>query len=220
MIRVLLADDQDLVRAGLRALLAHDPELDVVAEAASGSAAVSSVREHHPDVVLMDIRMPGMDGIEATRRIRADPALRGTRILILTTFDDDVDILEAIRLGAAGYLLKDTPSDELRAALHTVAAGDNMLSPNIARRVMEHISGMPQAARRDPRLDELTDRELAVLHRIAHGENNAEIGNTLYISPATARTYVSRILTKLDARDRTELAVIAHLSGLYEEDPA
>lgn len=217
MIRVLLADDQDLVRAGIRALLAHDPALSVVAEASTGDEAVAKTREHRPDVVLMDIRMPGMNGIEATRRIRADAESAATRVIILTTFDDDDDILEAIRFGAAGYLLKDTPSDDLRAAVHTVAAGENLLSPNIARRVMEHIAAMPPASVRDPRLDGLTERELAVLHRIAHGESNAEIATALFISPATARTYVSRILTKLDARDRTELAVIAHRSGLYRE---
>lgn len=217
MIRVLLVDDQDLVRAGVRALLLNDPGLTVVAEAANGDDAIAKAREHHPDVVLMDIRMPGTNGIEATRRIRADPALTATRVLILTTFDDDDDILEAIRFGAAGYLLKDTPSDALRAAVHTVASGDNLLSPNIARRVMEHIAGMPLPAARDPRLDSLTERELVVLRRIAHGESNAEIASVLYISPATARTYVSRILAKLNARDRTELAVLAHLGGLYSE---
>lgn len=218
MIRVLIVDDQDLVRAGLRALLVNDPELTVVAEAATGEEAIAKAHEHHPEVALMDIRMPGTNGIEATRRIRADPALIETRVLILTTFDDDDDILEAIRLGAAGYLLKDTSSDDLRAAVHAVANGDNSLSPNIARRVMEHVADMPLPVAQDPRLDELTDRELAVLRRIAHGENNAEIASVLHISPATARTYVSRILTKLHARDRTELAVIAHLSGLYSEE--
>lgn len=215
MIRVLLADDQDLVRAGLRALLGNDPEFGVVAEAANGDEAIAKTREHRPDVVLMDIRMPGTNGIEATRHIRADPVLSATRVLILTTFDDDDEILEAIHLGAAGYLLKDTSSDDLRAAIHTVANGENTLTPNIARRVMEHVANMPLPIVQDPRIDELTDRELAVLHRIAHGENNAEIASVLHISPATARTYVSRILTKLHARDRTELAIIAHSSGLY-----
>lgn len=218
MIRVLLADDQDLVRAGLRALLGNDSEFTVVAEAETGDEAIAKTREHHPDVVLMDIRMPGTNGIEATRGIRADPVLSATRVLILTTFDDDDEILEAIRLGAAGYLLKDTSSDGLRAAIHTVANGGNILTPNIARRVMEHVAKLPLPIVQDPRIGELTDRELAVLRRIAHGENNAEIASLLHISPATARTYVSRILAKLHARDRTELAIIAHRSGLHRID--
>lgn len=219
MITVLLADDQDLVRAGLRALLAHDPELEVVAEAASGRAAVAKTRQHRPQVVLMDIRMPGTDGIEATRQIRADRDLDGTRVLILTTFDDDADILEAIRLGAAGYLLKDAPSGDIRAAIRTVADGDNILSPTITRRLMEHVASQPEPPAAHPRLADLTERERAVLRRIALGETNAEIAAVLFISPATARTYVSRILSKLHARDRTELAVIAHRSGLYNHDP-
>ncbi|MGJ9413041.1 response regulator [Aeromicrobium sp. CF4.19] len=220
MIRVLIADDQDLVRAGLRALLANDSEFTVVAEAATGDEAVARSHQHHPDVVLMDVRMPGANGIEATRRIRADPSLSTTRVLILTTFDDDGDILEAIRLGAAGYLLKDTPSNDLREAVRTVAGGGNTLSPDIVRRVMQHVADLPSPLVRDARLDGLTDRELAVLRRIAHGESNAEIASSLHISPATARTYVSRILAKLDARDRTELAVMAHRSGLYSDEDA
>lgn len=214
MIRVLLVDDQDLVRAGLRTLLTADPDIEVVAEATTGDGAVAAARQHRPDVALMDIRMPRTNGIDATRLIRADPALERTRVLILTTFDDDEDIVEAIRLGAAGYLLKSTPAQDLRQAVHTAAAGGNLLSPSITRRVMDHVARMPAAPTRDPRLDELTDRELTILQRIAHGENNAEIGAVLHLSPATVRTYVSRILTKIGARDRTELAVIAHRSGL------
>lgn len=214
MTRVLLADDQDLVRAGLRTLLGNDLEVEVVAEARNGDEAVARSRQLLPDVVLMDVRMPGTDGIQATRRIRADPDLDTVRVLILTTFDDDQDVLEAIRLGAAGYLLKDTPSDELRSAVHTVANGGNLLSPDITRRVMEHLASAPAPKPSDPRLDELTDRELAVLSRIARGESNAEIAAALHISPATARTYVSRILAKLHARDRTQLAVIALNAGL------
>lgn len=214
MTRVLLADDQDLVRAGLRTLLGNDPELEVVAEARDGNEAVARSRELRPDVVLMDVRMPGTDGVEATRRIRADPELDAVRVLILTTFDDDEDVLEAIRLGAAGYLLKDTASDDLRRAVRTVADGGNLLSPDITRRVMEHLAAAPAPEPPDPRLAELTERELAVLARIARGETNAEIAATLHISPATARTYVSRILAKLQARDRTQLAVIALNAGL------
>lgn len=218
MIRVLIADDQELVRTGLRALLVSDAGLTVVAEARTGAEAVAKTREHRPDVVLMDIRMPETDGIEATHRLRSDPATRDARVLILTTFDDDADILAAVRVGAAGYLLKDTPSEELRRAVHTVAGGGNLLSPQITRRVMEHLADSSAAASPHPRLGELTERELAVLTRIAHGDSNAEIAAALCISPATARTYVSRILAKLDARDRTELAVIAHRSRIYTPD--
>lgn len=214
MIRILLVDDQELVRAGLRALLATDPGLSLVGEAPNGDVAVSMTRQFRPDVVLMDIRMPGTNGIEATRQILADRELTSTRILILTTFDDDADIFEAIRLGAAGYLLKDTAAHDLRSAIHTVAAGGNLLSPPIARRVMDHVARQPPRPPRDPRLAELTEREMAVLRRVALGESNAEIATVLHLSAATVRTYVSRILGKLSARDRTELAVIAHRSGL------
>ncbi|MDT0444021.1 response regulator transcription factor [Streptomyces johnsoniae] len=214
MTDVVVVDDQDLVRVGLRVLLGNDPRIRVVGEAADGAAALPLVRRTRPDVVLMDIRMPGMDGLAATAALRADPGLAGTRVVILTTFDDDTDILEAIGLGAAGYLLKDTPSDELRRAVHTAAAGGNLLSPPIARRVMEHLARAPRPPAPDPRLAALTERERAVLTRIGHGDANDEIAAALHISPATARTYVSRILAKLHARDRTALAVLAHRSGL------
>lgn len=214
MISVLIVDDQDLVRAGIRALLDIDPGLRVIAEATEGAQAVSLTRQHKPDIVLMDIRMPGMNGLDATARIRADPDLGATRVLILTTFDEDADIDEAIALGAAGYLLKDTPSQELRTAVHTTAQGGNALSPSIARRVMERLAQTPKPPEPDPRLALLTERELAVLARVGHGDTNDEIAKTLFISPATARTYVSRMLAKLNARDRTALAVIAHRSGL------
>lgn len=218
MIGVLLADDQDLVRAGLRALLAGDPEITVVADARTGREAVELTRRHRPEVVLMDIRMPGYDGIAATAEITGDPELASVRVLILTTFDDDEEILAAVRAGAAGYLLKDTPGADLRRAVRTVASGGNLLSPRITRQVMEHLATSAAPAAPDPRLQRLTERELEVLRRIAHGETNAEIAQRLFVSPATARTYVSRILTKLDARDRTELAVLAHRSGLFRED--
>lgn len=217
MISVLIVDDQDLVRAGIRALLENDPEITVVGEAADGHTAVGRTRKLRPDIVLMDIRMPGMNGLEATAAIRADETLRNSRVLVLTTFDDDADIIQAITSGAAGYLLKDTPSNELRHAVKTAAAGGNLLSPTIARRVMEHVASAPPRAEPDPRLDTLTARERAVLVQIGHGDTNAEIAQALTISPATARTYVSRILTRLGARDRTELAILAQRSGLTDE---
>jgi len=214
MITVVLVDDQELVRTGLRALLEADGQLRVVGEADDGEAAVKLVRQHRPEVVLMDLRMPGTDGLTATRRLRADPALERTRIVVLTTFDDEADIVEAVRSGAAGYLLKDTAGSDLRAAVHTVAAGGNLLSPTIARQMMEHLARLPAPPMADPRLARLADRELEVLARLSHGESNSEIGRALHLSPATVRTYVSRILTKLDARDRTELALMAQRSGL------
>ncbi|MBO3085468.1 response regulator [Cellulomonas fengjieae] len=214
MTTVLMVDDQDLVRAGLRALLTNDPGITVVADAADGERAVELAVRHRPDVVLMDIRMPGTDGIEATRRIRADPRLAQTRVLILTTFDDDDDVIEAIRVGAAGYLLKDTPGPALRQAVHTAAAGGSLLSPAITRRLMDFVAASSPPPAPHPRLGTLSERELEVLERVGHGDTNDEIAVALFLSPATARTYVSRILTKLDARDRTELAIIAHRSGL------
>ncbi|ARQ70805.1 response regulator transcription factor [Streptomyces marincola] len=217
-VRVVVADDQDLVRAGLRVLLENDPLITVVGEAADGRAALAAVRELRPDVVLMDLRMPGMGGLDATAALRADERLAGTRVLILTTFDDDEDILAAVGLGAAGYLLKDAPSEELRRAVRTAAAGGNLLSPPIARRVMEHLARAPRPPEPDPRLAALTERELAVLVRVGHGDTNEEIAAVLHISPATARTYVSRVLAKLHARDRTALAVLAHRSGLVGPD--
>jgi DNA-binding NarL/FixJ family response regulator len=213
VIRVVLVDDQDLVRAGLRALLDSDPGITVVGEAADGRNGLSVVRQHRPDVVLVDIRMPVLDGLETIAAIRADPALADVRAVVLTTFDDDADVLEAVTLGAAGYLLKDTRADDLRRAVHTVAAGENLLSPAVTRRVMERLAAAPVPSP-DPRLAQLTERELAVLARVGLGETNDEIGRVLHISPATARTYVSRLLGKLQARDRTALAVIAHRAGL------
>lgn len=211
---VLLADDQDLVRAGLRALMATDGDIDVVGEAADGRRAVELAARLRPDVVLMDIRMPRMDGIAATRAIRSDERLTATRVVILTTFDDDDDVIEAIRVGAAGYLLKDTPGPDLRDAVRTAAAGGNLLSPAVAGIVMDLVARSAPRLAPDPRLSMLTERELEVLVRIGHGDTNDEIARALFLSPATARTYVSRIITKLGARDRTELAILAHRSGL------
>ncbi|MEV0155979.1 response regulator transcription factor [Micromonospora sp. NPDC050686] len=211
-VRVVLVDDQHLVRTGLRALLDRAPDLSVVGEAGDGESAVRLVRAERPDVVLMDVRMPGGDGIEATRRILADPQLAGVHVVMLTTFDDDEYLFEAIRAGAAGFLLKDTPPDALRDAVRVVAAGEGLLSPAVTRRVLAAAARSPAA---DPaRLAGLTTREREVLAQVGAGRSNAEIGAALFLSPDTARTYVSRLLQKLRARDRAQLVVIAYESGL------
>lgn len=214
MTTVVLVDDQDLVRAGLRTLLTHDGTIHVVGEATDGRRGVETTRKYRPDVVLMDLRMPVMDGIEATRAIRNDPRLAETRVVVLTTFDEDADIVEAIRAGAVGYLLKNTPRDDLRDAVARAGRGERLLSPAITERVMDLIAGGHVTPTPDPRLESLSERELEVLARIGHGDTNDEIAAALHLSPATARTYVSRILAKLGARDRPELVVIAHRSGL------
>ncbi|WP_435120782.1 response regulator [Amycolatopsis thermoflava] len=212
MIRVALADDQHLMRAGLSALLARADDITVVGEAADGAEAVTLALTAQPDVVLMDIRMPGVDGIEATRRIVADPRLRAVRVVVLTTFDTDEHILDAIRAGASGFLLKNTEPDDLRAAVRTVAAGDALLSPSVTRRVMAAVA---HGHRTDPaRLARLTERERELLAEVAAGRSNDEIAGRLFLSPATTRTYVSRLLSKLDARDRAQLVHIAYESGL------
>lgn len=210
MIRVVLVDDQELVRAGLRPLAELDGDITVVGEAADGRAGLSRVRELRPDVVLMDVRMPGLDGIEATRAVVADPALRDVRVLVLTTFDEDEHVVEAIRAGAAGYLLKDVSPGDLRAAIRTVAAGDSLLSPAVTAAAMRAVADAPR------RLDDagLTEREREVLTLVGRGLTNDEIARALYLSPATARTYVSRLLTRLDARDRAALVVLAYETGL------
>jgi DNA-binding NarL/FixJ family response regulator len=211
-VRVAVVDDQQLVRAGLRALLERAPDIEVVAEAGDGAAAVRAVRSTRPDVVLMDVRMPGTDGIEATRRILADPALPGVHVVMLTTFDDDEYLFDAIRAGAAGFLLKNTAPDALRDAVRTVAGGEALLSPAVTRRVLAAAARTPVA---DPhRLAGLTGREREVLGQVGTGRSNAEIGAALHLSPETARTYVSRLLTKLGARDRAQLVVIAYETGL------
>ncbi|TRY18169.1 response regulator transcription factor [Tessaracoccus rhinocerotis] len=214
MIRVVLVDDQELVRTGLRTLAEHDSDIEVVAEADNGRAGISAVREHRPDVVLMDIRMPQMDGIAATRAIVTDPSLLNVRVVVLTTFDEDENVLAAIRAGSAGYLLKDIAPTELRSAIRTVAAGDSLLSPAITRKVMGTLAEVPTTSTRPALLDSLTDREREVLARIGLGESNEEVGASLHISPATARTYVSRLLTKLSARDRSQLVILSYESGL------
>jgi DNA-binding NarL/FixJ family response regulator len=210
MIRVLIADDQQLVRSGLRALLERDPAITVVAEAADGLAAVAAAAEHHPDVVLMDVRMPGIDGVEATARIRAAPP--GPQVIVLTTYDSDATVFAALRAGAAGFLLKDVVPDELRRAVRDVAAGGAILSSAVAGRVMAAAAHAHVPS--GDRLAGLTGRERQVLAEVAAGHRNAEIGERLGISEATARTYVGRLLTKLAARDRAQLVRIAYESGL------
>ncbi|MGY4912978.1 response regulator [Micromonospora aurantiaca (nom. illeg.)] len=211
-IRVVLVDDQHLVRTGLRALLDRTPDIEVVGEAGDGGSGLAVVREQRPDIVLMDVRMPGGDGLEATRRILTDPTLDGVQVVMLTTFDDDEYLFEAIRAGAAGFLLKDTPPDALRDAVRTVAGGDALLSPAVTRRVLAAAARSPVA---DPaRLAGLTARERDVLAQVGAGRSNTEIGQALFLSPDTARTYVSRLLQKLNARDRAQLVVIAYESGL------
>ncbi|WP_033345236.1 response regulator [Catenuloplanes japonicus] len=214
-IRILLVDDQELIRAGLRALLERDPALTVVAEAADGIEGITAARATRPDIVLMDLRMPVLDGIEATRRILADPALRATtRVIALTTYGTDEFVFAAIRAGASGFLLKDCGPAELRRAVTLVAAGEALLSPAVTRSVMDAAVGAAPSTPDAEALKELTDRERDVLREVAHGRANDEIATVLHLSPATVRTYVSRLLTKLDARDRAQLVVIAYRTGL------
>jgi DNA-binding NarL/FixJ family response regulator len=214
-VRVLLADDQSLVRSGFAALLDRDDGIEVVGEAADGHEAVTAVGEQLPDVVLMDIRMPEMDGLEATRRIVADSRLADVRVVVLTTFDLDEYVFEALRAGASGFLLKDIDAAELRNAVHTLAAGDALLSPGVTRRLIAEFVSRPTVSRLDmQRLTGLTEREQAVMAAAAEGASNEEIGAQLHMSPATARTHISRAMIKLGARDRAQLVVIAYQTGL------
>ena len=214
-IRVLVADDQALVRAGFVALLDAQDGITVVAEADTGTAALAAARELRPDVVLMDIRMPEMDGLAATRAIAADPALAEVRVVVLTTFELDEYVFEAMRTGASGFLVKHAEPAELVRAVRVVADGEALLSPSVTRRlVSEFAARTKQSAGPSPALAELTSREREVMALVAEGLTNAEIGERLFMSPATARTHVSRILTKLGARDRTQLVVMAYESGL------
>ena len=217
-IRVVIADDERLVRTGFRLILGSEPDLKVVGEATNGHEAVAIVRELHPDVVLMDIRMPDLDGIEATRRIVADPGEPGCRVLILTTFDLDEYVFAALRAGASGFVLKDAPADQLVAGVRTVAAGEALLAPSVTRRLIEEF------ARTAPRsapsgFDDLTAREVDVLKLMAKGLSNAEIATRLIIGEATVRTHVTRILRKLDLRDRVQAVVLAHETGLVASPP-
>lgn len=214
-LRVVLADDQELIRVGLRALLDNEPDIDLVGEAADGEEALRVVRAQHPDVVIMDIRMPVLDGLEASRRIAANSALDAVRVLILTTFEIDEYVFEALRAGASGFLLKDADTAEILRAIRVVAAGDSLLSPRITRRLVETFANRPApAAPRAALLADLTDREREVVALVATGLNNDEIGERLVISPATARTHVSRAMSKIEARDRAQVVVFAYETGL------
>ncbi|GGF02152.1 response regulator transcription factor [Mycetocola zhadangensis] len=213
-IRVVLADDQQLIRAGFRALLEAEADIGVVGEAATGADAVASVREERPDVVLMDIRMPGGDGLWATEQITAAPELAETHIVVVTTFELDEYVAQAIAAGASGFLVKDTEPVELIRSVRVAAAGDALLSPSVTRRLLERISNGLVAPQPVAGLVELTDREREVMVLVAAGLSNDEIGARLFLSPLTAKTHVSRILTKLGARDRVQLVVLAYESGL------
>ena len=217
MIRVLVADDQVLVRAGFRALLDAQHDISVVGEASDGEQALVLTREHRPDVVLMDIRMPGTDGLTATRHITADAKLADTKVVILTTFEIDEYVFEAIRSGASGFLVKDTEPEELVQAVRVVASGDALLSPGVTRRLIAEFAARakePANPKALSSLTELTEREREVLGLVGTGLSNDEIAGRLFVSPATAKTHVSRTMIKLHARDRAQLVVIAYESGL------
>ncbi|HEY4225102.1 MAG TPA: response regulator transcription factor [Pseudolysinimonas sp.] len=213
-IRVALADDQQLIRAGFRSLLEAEPDLEVVGEAATGREAVALVSRERPDVVLMDIRMPDGDGLWATEQIVANPRLEGTRVVVVTTFELDEYVAQAIRAGASGFLVKDTEPVELIRAVHVVAGGDALLSPRVTKRLLERVAGTLHQPPDTSRLAVLTDREREVLALVGQGLNNDEIGRELFLSPLTAKTHVSRIMSKLLARDRVQLVVVAYETGL------
>ena len=213
-VRVLIADDQQLVRTGFRMILDAEPDIDVVGEATDGREAVAMARELQPDVVLMDIRMPELDGIEATRRVVQGDGETSTRVLMLTTFDLDEYVYDALRAGASGFLLKDVPANQLAAGVRMVAAGDALLAPAITRRLIEEFTATPPAASAPPGLDELTPRELEVFRLVAQGKSNAEIAAELIIGETTVKTHVTRIMMKLGVRDRVQAVVLAYELGV------
>ncbi|HEX7099130.1 MAG TPA: response regulator transcription factor [Acidimicrobiia bacterium] len=214
-IKVLIVDDQTLVRAGLSQLIRRTDDMEVVGEVADGREAVVEARRLRPDVVLMDIRMPEMDGIEATRRIVADPGLSNTRVIMLTTFDDDELIFESLKVGAAGFLLKDVEPDDLRKAIRVVAAGEALLAPTVTRRLLETFADSLNTGRSEI-LDGLTEREKEILALVAAGKSNTEIADDLFLSPATVKTHVNRTMTKLGVHDRAGLVIAAYESGLVK----
>ena len=215
MIRVLVADDQALVRLGLKVLLESEDDVELAGEAEDGRAALELTRRERPDVVLMDIRMPVMDGIDALRAIVGDPGLNDTRVIMLTTFELDEYVFESLRIGASGFLIKDSEPEELLHAIRVVARGESLLSPTVTRRVIGELAAQPsQRPAPHPGIRSLTDREREVVTLVAEGLTNDEIAERLVISPATARTHVSRAMVKLNARDRAQLVVFAYQSGL------
>ncbi|WP_055489462.1 response regulator transcription factor [Streptomyces sp. TP-A0356] len=214
MIRVLLADDQSLVRAGFKALLDAQPDIEVAGEAADGEEALRGVSELRPDVVLMDIRMPLVDGLTATRRITGQPGLQGVKVVMLTTFELDEYVFEAIRSGASGFLVKDTEPDELLRAVRAVVEGDALLSPSVTRRLISEFAARSKEPATVASLAELTEREREVMALVGIGLSNDEIARRLVVSPLTAKTHVSRTMVKLGARDRAQLVVLAYESGL------
>jgi DNA-binding NarL/FixJ family response regulator len=214
-IRVLIVDDEALLRTAFSSLIDAEDDLEVVGEAADGRQAVESTHRLAPDVVVMDVRMPVMDGIEATRQITSSPGPDAPRVLILTTFDLDDYVFDALRAGASGFALKSRPLEELLSAIRTVAGGEALLAPSVTRRLIAHFTGSTRSPSKAPRgLDELTEREREVLCLVAQGLSNAELAETLRVSLPTAKTHVSRILTKLDARDRTQLVILAYQAGI------
>jgi DNA-binding NarL/FixJ family response regulator len=221
MIQVLIADDQALVRGGFRMILEAQPDIAVIGEAANGREAIEQTRLRKPDVVLMDVRMPGMDGIEATRQLLAGHATAPARILMLTTFDLDEYVYEAMKAGASGFILKNTPPDQLADAIRTIAAGEALLAPSVTRRLIEEFVSRPRTDSAGPaEVAELTPREREVLTLIASGLSNSEIAARLVLSEATVRTHVNRILSKLALRDRTQAAVLAYETGLVRPGQA
>jgi DNA-binding NarL/FixJ family response regulator len=214
-ITVVLADDQALVRRGFRLILEAEPDIQVVAEAEDGQQAIDAIRRHHPAVVLMDIQMPGLDGLEATRRILADPANQA-RVLILTTFERDDYVFQALQLGASGFLLKTAPPEDLVTAVRVVAGGEALLSPSVTRRVIQEFASSHRHVPRSADLDRLTQRELEVLRLLAEGLSNAEIAGRLYLGEATVKTHTSSVLSKLGLRDRIQAVIFAYRHGLVE----
>jgi DNA-binding NarL/FixJ family response regulator len=216
-IRVLIADDQQLVRAGFALILKPHADLDVIGEAADGAEAVALAAQRRPDVILMDIRMPGMDGLEATRRVLADPAQAKTRVLVLTTFDLDDYVYAALRAGASGFLLKDAPPEQLVAGIRTIATGDSLLAPSITRRLIEGFINRPAPGARDaPDLHDLTPRELEVLELIGRGRSNTEIARQLVVTEATVKTHVAHVFSKLAVHGRAQAVVVAYETGLIQ----
>ena len=214
-ISVVLADDQAMVRAGLRMILEDEDDLEVVGEASDGEQALAAIRHHQPDVVLMDIQMPKLDGLEATRRVGQEAGVR-SRVVVLTTFERDDYVFEALRAGASGFLLKNAPPEELVHAVRIVAAGDALLAPSVTRRVIAEYAQRPAPPKQDPGLGRLTEREAEVLRLLATGKSNAELATQLYLGEGTIKTHVSHLLAKLGLRDRVQAVVFAYESGLVE----